>query len=148
MLARIVSGTNSYHASGGLDFGDEFRDGFKDHSRASQQMLDVLMTESTLGRERPRWCVCILKLRQVVTKAIQLVRHFLIRYQMVSLARSRSCLFAYRLYHHYINRDLKSPIMTASEVNFLKAEAYQRGWANGDPKQAFVKGVLESVKFL
>lgn len=39
------------------------------------------------------------------------------------------------------------PILTASEVAFLKAEAYQQGWATGDAKQAFIDGILYSAQF-
>lgn len=45
------------------------------------------------------------------------------------------------------NTEFISPIITASEVAFLKAEAYQKGWANGNAKQAFINGVLYSSQF-
>lgn len=37
-------------------------------------------------------------------------------------------------------------IITAAEVSFMKAEAYQRGWAAGDAKAAYEKGVEQSVE--
>ena len=45
------------------------------------------------------------------------------------------------------NRLLISPILTAAEVDFLRAECYQNGWASGDAKAAFVSGVVNSTKF-
>jgi hypothetical protein len=45
------------------------------------------------------------------------------------------------------NRLLISPIMTAAEVDFLRAECYQNGWATGDAKAAFISGVVNSTKF-
>ncbi|MDR2859401.1 MAG: SusD/RagB family nutrient-binding outer membrane lipoprotein [Mediterranea sp.] len=38
-------------------------------------------------------------------------------------------------------------LMTAAEVSFIKAEAYQKGYASGDAQAAFEKGVRESVTF-
>lgn len=37
-------------------------------------------------------------------------------------------------------------IITASEIWFIKAEAYLNGWANGDAKAAFKEGVKQSIK--
>ena len=40
-----------------------------------------------------------------------------------------------------------SPVITAAEVNFLKAECYQQGYASGNAEAAFVAGMIESTKF-
>jgi hypothetical protein len=45
------------------------------------------------------------------------------------------------------NTEFISPILTASEVAFLKAEAYQQGWASGDAKEEYIKGILYSAQF-
>jgi len=45
------------------------------------------------------------------------------------------------------NRLIPGITVSASEVSFAKAEAYQRGLASGDAKAAFVKGVQQSVDF-
>ena len=45
------------------------------------------------------------------------------------------------------NKNLRSPIIMAAEVDFMKAEAYQKGWATGDAKQAYVNGILHSAQF-
>lgn len=62
---------------------------------------------------------------------------------------------ANRAYFSYIrengffknNRNWDNPIITAAEVNFIKAEAFQRGWAIGDAKQAFKTAVKQSIDF-
>ena len=140
MVGLVIKGTGSYHAAGGLDFGDEFRDGFKDHSRASQKMLDVL-------KDDPRLVIMYSKNAQGGYKGYSPRESYADQVSNGNLAE------AVRVYSRIdsttviFNRNLKSPIMTAAEVNFLKAEAYQRGWANGNAKDAFVNGVLESTKF-
>ena len=45
------------------------------------------------------------------------------------------------------NRLIPGVTISASELSFAKAEAYQRGLATGDAKAAFVKGVQQSVDF-
>lgn len=45
------------------------------------------------------------------------------------------------------NKNFISPIISASEVYSLKAEAYQNGWASGTAKDAFVNSVLYSTIF-
>jgi hypothetical protein len=45
------------------------------------------------------------------------------------------------------NRNWDNPVLTASELWFIKAEAYQRGWATGDAKAAFKEGIKQSIKF-
>ncbi len=45
-----------------------------------------------------------------------------------------------------MNSKLPGIVMTASEVSFLKAEAYER-WSLGDSQTAFEEGVRESVDF-
>jgi hypothetical protein len=44
------------------------------------------------------------------------------------------------------NRNWDNPIITSAEVNFIKAEAFQRGYAQGNAEQAFKNGVKESIK--
>lgn len=45
------------------------------------------------------------------------------------------------------NREWDHQIVTSPEIWFIKAEAYQNGWANGDAKAAFKEGVKQSIKF-
>ncbi|UGU17469.1 SusD/RagB family nutrient-binding outer membrane lipoprotein [Sinomicrobium kalidii] len=44
------------------------------------------------------------------------------------------------------NPDLPGIVITASEVNFLKAEAYER-WGGGDPQEAYETAVKQSISF-
>lgn len=44
------------------------------------------------------------------------------------------------------NARYPSLLMSAAEVSFIKAEAFQKGYAGGDPKAAFVTGVKQSVE--
>lgn len=43
------------------------------------------------------------------------------------------------------NSTMKNPIVTPAETWFLLAEAYQQGYANGDPEGAFTEGVKASI---
>jgi len=56
-------------------------------------------------------------------------------------SRVRNCGFFWR------NQNWDHQIVSAAEVWFIKAEAYQRGWASGDAKTAFKEGVKQSIKF-
>lgn len=44
------------------------------------------------------------------------------------------------------NANFDNLLITASEIWFIKAEAYLNGWANGDAKAAFKEGVKQSIK--
>lgn len=131
----------------GLNYGDGFRDGFKDHSRASQQMLNVLQTEATLGENDPRLVILYSKNADGEYKGYSVDERY--ADQVANGSRPEDSRIYSRIDSTTIiyNRNLKSPIVTASEVYFAKAEAYQKGWASGDAKGAFVEGVVESVKF-
>jgi hypothetical protein len=45
------------------------------------------------------------------------------------------------------NNRIPGVTVTAAEVSFAKAEAYQRGLAAGDAKAAFIEGILQSTAF-
>ena len=45
------------------------------------------------------------------------------------------------------NRLIPGVTVSAAEVSFAKAEAFQRGLASGDAKAAFIKGIQQSVDF-
>jgi hypothetical protein len=45
------------------------------------------------------------------------------------------------------NQNWDHQIISAAEVWFIKAEAYSRGWAQGDAKAAFKKAIEQSIKF-
>lgn len=64
-----------------------------------------------------------------------------------------SLSFADRYYSHLDsvtytgNHNFISPIISAAEVDFLRAEAIQSGWGSGDAKSAFINGMVNSTKF-
>lgn len=46
------------------------------------------------------------------------------------------------------NQNWDHQAISASEMQFIKAEAIQRGWVGGDAKAAFKEGIRQSIKFL
>ncbi|NDV57548.1 SusD/RagB family nutrient-binding outer membrane lipoprotein [Bacteroides sp. 519] len=132
----------------GLNYGDAFFDGFKDHSRANQAMLDVMLTKEELGENDPRLVVMYSTNAKGEYKGYSTHETYDEQVTNTSgIAESERVYSRIDSTTVIYNRNMKSPIITAAEVNLMKAEAYQKGWANGDAKQAFVDGVLESVKF-
>lgn len=137
----------------GFNFWENFRDGYKDiNNVASQPMIDAM--QKIPGTDDPR-----LKLMYAKNKDGN----------YVGTNRTETNIFQTNngsafngfgngawadRYYSYLdsatytdNHLFISPIITAAEVDFLLAECYQRGWAAGDAKQAFVNGVLNSIKF-
>ncbi len=47
---------------------------------------------------------------------------------------------------YLFNSKIPGVVMTSSEVNFLRAEAYER-WGGGDAKEAYEKAVVQSIDF-
>lgn len=45
------------------------------------------------------------------------------------------------------NENWDHQIYSAAETWFIKAEAYQNGWASGDAKAAFTEGIKQSIRF-
>lgn len=132
----------------GINFGDGFHDGFKDHRFASQAMLDVMLTEATLGQNDP--CLQVMYTTNASGEYKGLSTHDPFSTQQANTANQSAAYAAYAQIDSttiIFNRNLKSPIVTAAEVHLTKAEAFQKGWASGNAKDAFVKGLLESVKF-
>ena len=125
---------------------DDIRTGYIDQSRASQAMLDVL-TVTVSGENDPR--LPIMYSQNAAGQYKGLSTHETIGEQEVNTALPE----AQRVYSRIdsttvmYNTSFISPIVTAAEVDFLKAEAYQQGWASGDAKTAFVNGILHSAQF-
>lgn len=131
----------------GLNFGDAFRNGYKEHSFASQAMLDVLITEEALGENDPRLIIMYSKNSKDEYRGLSTREPYAEQLANTNIEEKSRVYSRIDSTTVIYNRNLKSPIITAAEVYFTKAEAYQRGWASGDAKQAFINGVLESVKF-
>ncbi|RNC64190.1 SusD/RagB family nutrient-binding outer membrane lipoprotein [Proteiniphilum sp. X52] len=130
-----------------FNYGDEFRDGFKDHSRASQEMLNVLLTEGTLGENDPRLPIMYSTNAAGEYKGLSTHETYAEQQTNTNLSESQRVYSRIDSTTVIFNRNLISPIVTAAEVDFMKAEAFQRGWADGDAKQAFIDGILHSTQF-
>lgn len=131
----------------GFNYEENFRDGYKDHSRASQAMLDLLLTKATLGEDDPRLPVMYSKNAAGTYKGLSTRESQSEQEANVALAEDKRVYSRIDSTTVIFNKNLKSPIMTAAEVDFLRAESFQKGWANGDAKAAFVAGVLHSTQF-
>lgn len=130
----------------GFNYREEFRDGFKDiNSYASQALVDAMT--SVAGQNDYRMPVIYMPnaageykgMSTSETAGEQAARQAL-TYDKRYYARLDSATYT-------DNKNFVSPIITASEVYLLKAEAYQNGWATGSTKDAFVNGILYSTKF-
>jgi len=66
---------------------------------------------------------------------------FFTRTNRAYYSRVRNCGFFWR------NQNWDHQIISAAEIWFIKAEAYQRGWVSGDPKAAFKEAIKQSVRF-
>ena len=125
----------------GFNYYQNFRDGYKDHSRASQAMLDVL------GADAPRLPVMYSKNAAGEYKGLSTHEALDVQETNTSLPEARRVYSRIDSTLFYENKNMLSPIVTVAEVDFLRAEARQRGWASGDAKQAFVDGVWHSTQF-
>jgi len=45
------------------------------------------------------------------------------------------------------NNTLPGTLITAAEVSFIKAEAFNKGWASGDAKTAYETGIKQSIEY-
>ncbi|MDL2222042.1 SusD/RagB family nutrient-binding outer membrane lipoprotein [Parabacteroides sp. OttesenSCG-928-N08] len=132
----------------GFNYGDQFRDGYKDHSRAPQAMIDVLYTKASLGENDPRLPIMYSANAKGEYKGLSTINETLYdQQQNIALPESQRVYSRIDSTTVIYNRQLLSPIVTAAEVDFLRAEAYQKGWANGDAKAAFIAGMLHSAEF-
>jgi hypothetical protein len=125
---------------------DDLRTGYIDQSHASQAMLDVL-TKVVAGENDPR--LPIMYSKNVAGDYKGLSTHETYSEQQVYTALPDSERVYSRIDSTTVmyNRQFLHPILTPAEVDFLKAEAYQNGWVNGDAKAAFVDGILHSTQF-
>lgn len=129
----------------GFNYWENFRDAFKDiNYTASQRMIDAMQIT---GEDDPRLAVMYTPREDgkyfgkatSETDAEQNERDTYSAYKDRYYAHLDSATFV-------CCNDLVSPVFSASEAYFLLAEAYQQGYATGDAKEAFKKGILESVK--
>ena len=128
---------------------DDLRSGYADggYVNASQAMINVL-TKTVSGENDPRLPILYSKNAAGEYKGLdpknETYKEQYDNTQKASAQRAYSRIDSTTVSY---NTEFISPILTASEVAFLKAEAYQQGWASGDAKQAFIDGVKYSAQF-
>ena len=136
----------------GFNFWENFRDGYKDiNNVASQPMIDAMQKA---GGYDPRLQVMYVKNKDGEYVGTNRTETNQFQTEHGSGFNGFGNLSWEERYYSHLdsatftdNRLFVSPVITAAEVQFLLAEAYQRGWASGNAQQAFVKGVVESTKF-
>lgn len=134
---------------------ENFRDGFKDiNNVASQPMIDAMSRVS--GQLDPR--IYVMYIANAEGNYVGTSRSETAAFQQAHGSAFNgfaggSVEWKDRYYSHldsvtYVdNRNFISPIISAAEVDFLRAEAIQNGWASGDAKAAFRAGMVNSTKF-
>ena len=129
----------------GFNYWESFRDGFKDiNNVANQKMIDAMQVA---GENDPRLPVIYIPneagdyFGEYITETSeeQNEHNTYNEYEERYYARLNGATFTY-------NNLLQSPVFSAAEAYFLLAEAYQQGYASGNAKDAFVKGVVASTE--
>ena len=138
----------------GFNFWEDFRNGFKDiNNVASQPMIDA-MTKLGEADQDPRLKVMYSANKD--GKYIGTNRSEKNAFQEANGSKFNGFGEKEWKDRYYAaldsatytdNQLMVSPIVTAAEVDFLQAEAIQRGWAQGNAEQAFVNGMVNSSKF-
>ena len=138
----------------GFNYWENFRDGYKDiNNVASQPMIDAM--QRVAGMDDPR--LQTMYVANAEGKYIGTNREES-NGDQVKLGSSFNGfgnVTSYEeRYYSYLepatftgNRLFISPIITAAEVWFLRAEAIQRGWASGNAEEAFMNGMIQSAKW-
>lgn len=132
---------------------DDLRTGYAEnatYSNASQAMLNVL-TKSVVGENDPRLPILYSKNAAGEYKGLD-PEHETYSEQETNIQKPSERRAYSRIDSTTVgyNTNFISPILTASEVDFLKAEAYRQGWANGGDakaRQAFIDGIVHSAQF-
>ena len=124
----------------GFNFVDNIRDGYKDHSRASQKMLDVL------GQDDYRLPIMYSKNAEGEYKGMSTSETLAEQTHNIELPESQRVYSRIDSTTVIFNSHLMSPIVTKAEMDFLKAEAFNRGIVTGDAKEAFIDGVMHSTQ--
>lgn len=129
----------------GFNYWENFRDGYKDiNATANQKMIDAMQIT---GENDPRLPVIYFPnaaggyFGEYITETTeeQNEHNTYNEYKDRYYARLNGATFTY-------NNLLQSPVFSAAEAYFLLAEAYQQGYATGNAKNAFIKGVVASTE--
>ena len=130
----------------GFNFVDNIRDGYKDHSRASQEMLNVLLTEDEVGQNDYRLPIMYSKNAAGEYKGMSTHEKLADQTHNIELPEAERVYSRIDSTTVIYNSHLMSPIVTKAEMDFLKAEAIERKMVSGDAKTAFVDGVMHSTQ--
>lgn len=132
----------------GFNYWENFRDGYKDiNNTASQEMIDAF---TMTGLYDPRLELIYFpdELGDYVGKSMYQTAE-----EQSAISEIENKGYEFRVYAHLnaatftYNNLFVSPIFSAAEVNFLLAEAYEKGYATGGSAQdAFKKAILASYK--
>lgn len=133
---------------------DDFRTGFCDiNNLASQPMVDAMQVT---GTDDPRLKVIYSPNKDgkfIGTSRTENENDQANRFSQFNGFGSgawKDRYYAYLDSATYINTSFVSPVISAAEVDFLKAEAYQQGYVSGGEaaaKQAFIDGIWNSTHF-
>jgi hypothetical protein len=128
----------------GFNYWENFRDGYKDiNNTASQEMIDAF--QKVAGD--PRLEILYFPDASDVYKGKSMKETAL---EQSANGEIESKGYDQRIYSHLnaatftYNNLFQSPIISAAEVNFLLAEAYQQGYTSGNAENAFKKAIVES----
>ncbi len=145
-LAQTIKLDSNDKDKGNFFNPDDLRTGYKDQSRASQAMLDALTT-AVSGENDPRLPIMYSKNAAGAYKGLSTSETYAEQETNTAKAESQRVYSRIDSTTVIYNELFVSPIFTAAEAYFLKAEAYQKGWATGDAKAAFKNGILNSAQF-
>lgn len=130
-----------------FNYSDAIRDAYKDQSRAPQPMLDVLLTAGKVGIDDYRLPIMYSKNAAGEYKGLSVDE------DESEQSTNTSKPEAQRVYSRIdsttviYNQYLLMPVLMTAEVDFMRAECYQRGWAAGSAEQAFIDGMVNSTKY-
>jgi hypothetical protein len=132
---------------------DALRTGYAEkatYSNASQAMLNAL-TKTVAGENDPRLPILYSKNAAGEYKGLDPEHETYAEQELNVLKPSDKRAYS-RIDSTTVgyNRKFISPILTASEVAFLKAEAYLQGWTTGGEakaKEEYIKGIVYSAQF-
>lgn len=142
-----------YPDADGFNYKDDFRNGYKDINNVASQYMINAMTKVSSQKD---YRLFVMYMPNAEGKYIGMDRTETQDFQTNhgSGFNGFGNLAFNKTYYSYLdsvtytdNKNFISPIISAAEVDFLKAEIYQNGWATGNAEQAFVNGMVNSTKF-
>lgn len=128
--------------SDGFDYENDYKNGWETSvytNRASQAMIDALQGDARM----PVFFDVNAKGEYI---GIDTHDDYSKQDNLINKSNKEHYYCAYDSATFSRNKKLPGNIITSAEVSFLKAEAYQKGYASGDARAAFIKGMLLSTE--